>query len=66
MQSLSVGNTVIKPGDLVKYMSRIVLVVEIDDEWVHGIELGENTVGKYSHKVVKGFNQKLKKNEWSK
>lgn len=36
-----------KVGDLVKYMSRIILVVDIDEDWVHGIELGENHVGKY-------------------
>ena len=42
-----------KVGDLVKYMSRIILVVDIDEDWVHGIELGENHVGKYKTRVLK-------------
>ena len=42
-----------KVGDLVKYMSRIILVVDIDEDWVHGIELGENHVGKYKTHVLK-------------
>jgi len=40
-------------GDLVKYMSRTVLIVDIDEEWVYGVELGENHVGKYKHHVLK-------------
>ena len=36
-----------KLGDLVKYMSRIVLIVDIDEEWVYGIELGETVIAKY-------------------
>ena len=42
-----------KVGDLVKYMSRTVLVVDIDEEWVHGIELGESHVAKYKAHVLK-------------
>ena len=42
-----------KVGDLVKYMSRTVLVIDIDEEWVYGIELGESQVGKYKHHVLK-------------
>ena len=42
-----------KVGDLVKYMSRVVLIVDIDEEWVHGIELGEDHVAKYKHHVLK-------------
>jgi len=42
----------VKVGDLVKYMSRTVLIVDIDDEWVYGIELGESEVGKYKHHVL--------------
>ena len=46
-----------KPGDLVKYMSRMVLVVDIDEEWVYGIELGESQVGKYKHNYMKVINE---------
>ena len=42
-------------GDLVKYMSRTVLVVDIDEEWVYGIELGETIVGKYKHNYMKAI-----------
>ena len=42
-----------KVGDLVKYMSRKVLIVDIDEEWVYGIELGESQVGKYKHNYMK-------------
>ncbi len=42
-----------KVGDLVKYMSRIVLIIDIDEEWVHGIEIGESEVGKYKQHVLK-------------
>ena len=42
-----------KVGDLVKYMSRTVLVVDIDEEWVYGIELGEDYISKYKHWVLK-------------
>jgi len=42
-----------KVGDLAKYMSRTLLVVGIDEEWVYGIEFGENQIGKYKHQVVK-------------
>ena len=42
-----------KVGDLVKYMSRTVLITDIDEEWVYGIELGESHVGKYKSHVLK-------------
>ena len=42
-----------KVGDLVKYMSRVVLIIDIDEEWVHGIELGESCIGKYKAHVLK-------------
>ena len=42
-----------KVGDLVKYMSRTVLIVDIGEEWVYGIELGKSEVGKYKHHVLK-------------
>ena len=44
-----------KIGDLAKYMSRILLVVGIDEEWVYGVELGERHVGKYKPRVLKVF-----------
>tara|TARA_A100001011_G_scaffold96514_1_gene101512 strand:+ start:1228 stop:1383 length:156 start_codon:yes stop_codon:yes gene_type:complete len=42
-------------GDIVKYRSRIVLIVDVDEEWVYGIELGEDRVevGKYKSHVLK-------------
>ena len=42
-----------KVGDLVKYMSRTILIIGFDEEWVHGIELGETHVGKYRPNVLK-------------
>jgi len=44
-----------KVGDLVKYMSRTILIIDIDEEWVHGIELGETQVGKYKFHVLKAI-----------
>ena len=40
-------------GDLVKYLSRTVLIVDIDEDWVYGIELGETLTGKYKHWALK-------------
>jgi len=42
-------------GDLAKYMSRTILVVDIDEEWVYGIELGESLIGKYAPHVLKAI-----------
>ena len=44
-----------KIGDLVKYMSRIVLITNFDEEWVYGIELDNDyaEVAKYKHHVLK-------------
>ena len=44
-----------KVGDLVKYMSRIVLITDFDEEWVYGIELDDDRaeVGKYKSHVLK-------------
>lgn len=42
-----------KAGDLVKYMSRTVLIIEIGEEWIYGIELGETEVAKYKPHVLK-------------
>ena len=38
-----------KVGDLVKYMSRTVLITGFDEDWVYGIELDDDhaEVGKY-------------------
>lgn len=42
-----------KAGDLVRYMSRVVLVIDVkDDQWVHGLELGETEVAKYKRHVL--------------
>ena len=42
----------IEIGELVKYMSRHVLVVDKDDDWVYGIELGAAHVGKYRSRYM--------------
>ena len=42
-------------GDLAKYMSRTILVVDIDEEWVYGIELGETEIAKYKAHVLKAI-----------
>lgn len=43
-----------KVGDLVKYMSRTVLIVHVveDTKWVLGIEAGETTIGRYRVKAL--------------
>ncbi len=43
-----------KVGDLVKYMSRTLLIVGFFEEpgWVECIELGESTVGRYRQSVL--------------
>lgn len=41
-----------KVGDLVKYMSRTILIVDMDDTWAHGIELGQTQVGKYKRSYL--------------
>ena len=41
-----------RKGDLVKYMSRVVLIIDIDEEWVYGIELGESCIAKYKSHVL--------------
>ena len=43
-----------KVGDLVKYLSRIILVIDDSDEdWVVGLELGENEIGRYKRGVLR-------------
>ena len=46
-------------GDLVKYMSRTVLVIDMDDYWVYGLETGETQIGKYKRNYLKDMNRKL-------
>ena len=46
------GSSFVKVGDLVKYRSRVALVVKIDDEWVHAVELGERFITKYRKYVL--------------
>jgi len=45
-----------KVGDLVRYMSRIILVVDTEEStggpWVYGIELGETEVAKYKRHAL--------------
>ena len=42
-----------KVGDLAKYLSRTLIVDDIDDVWVHGIELDQVEVGMYKKSYVK-------------
>ena len=45
-----------KVGDLVRYLSRIVLVTDVSDPvWIEGIELGETEIGRYKRRVIKEF-----------
>ena len=44
-------------GELAQYLSRTILIVDQDDSWVWGIELGETQVGKYKKRVVKKLNE---------
>lgn len=46
---------VFQVGELVKYMSRIVLIVDtgIEGPWVYGIELGETEVGRYKRHALR-------------
>ena len=43
-------------GDLAMYMGwRTILVVDIDEEWVYGIELGERHIAKYKPSALKAI-----------
>ncbi len=43
-----------KVGDLVKYMSRVLLVIAFDDDWASCVEVGEPPViGRYNRKFLK-------------
>ncbi len=52
-----------KVGDLVKYMSRTILIVGVcsrdaaGNEWILGIECGETEVGRYRKSVLKAINE---------
>ena len=52
LEKSSMDNQV-KVGDLAKYLSRTLLVVDIDDVWVPGSELDEVEVGMYKKAYVK-------------
>lgn len=41
-----------KVGDLVKFMSRVVLILELGEEWAVGLELGETEPSKYRIKYL--------------
>ncbi len=43
----------IKTGDLAQYMSRKLLVIDIDQEWIHGIEFDSTVVGRYKKNYVR-------------
>jgi hypothetical protein len=48
-----------KVGDLVKYLSRTLLIVGFpsdDPDWVECIELGETTIGKYRQSILEVLN----------
>jgi hypothetical protein len=47
-----------KAGELVKYMSRILVVLRCDPEWLIAVEVGTTNQGKYSYKAVKSLNKK--------
>ncbi len=42
-------------GDLAKYLSRTILIVDMDNTWAYGLELGETQIGKYRRKALKPF-----------
>jgi len=49
-----------KAGDLVKYMSRTLLVLEIGDDWVYAVEIDDGEMcspGRYKHSVLKVINE---------
>ncbi len=48
---------VFQVGDLVRYMSRVVLIVDmdIDGPWAYGVELGETEVAKYKRHVLRNI-----------
>ena len=46
-------------GDLAKYLSRTILVIDQDKEWFWGIELGETELGKYKKRVVRKLDEDI-------
>ncbi len=55
----------VKVGDLAQYMSRTILIVDEDNTWFYGIEVGEEAViAKYKKGVVRKKNEEedFKKN----
>jgi len=47
----------VKVGDLAQYMSRTILIVDEDNSWFYGIEVGETAIGKYKKGVVRKKNE---------
>jgi len=43
----------IKKGCLARYLSRIILVIDIKGDWIHALELGSTVMGKYKKSVVR-------------
>lgn len=47
-----------KTGELVKYMSRVLIVLRCEPEWLIAVEVGTANEGKYSYNAVKSLNKK--------
>ena len=45
-----------EPGDLVKYMSRLLLVIKVESYWMEALELGTTTPGRYLRTAVRKIN----------
>lgn len=43
----------VRVGDLAQYMSRTILIVDEDNSWFYGIEVGETEIAKYKKGVVR-------------
>lgn len=49
-------------GELVRYMSRIVLVLDDSDPvWIEGLELGEDEIGRYKRRVLRKIDEETEK-----
>ena len=44
-------------GDIVKYMSRLLLLIDTtsDPDWAYAVELGENVVGRYRKTALRSL-----------
>lgn len=48
-------------GELVRYMSRIILVLDNSDPvWIEGLELGEDEIGRYKRRVLRKLDEEEK------